>query len=175
MDKRVKFDFEIRFTNGGGIQGQDFRLDIEGDDISDDELAGYIVKDMRLLMVGDVRILNKEIITEKHKRQPEENQSKSQFLYYLQPTRLAMLTEGPTSEEAETVSRHFAYLKDLTENGVMILMGRTQNNDESTFGIAIFEAEDEAAARRIMENDPAVAGGVMRATLYPYKVALMRR
>lgn len=173
MDKRVKFDFEIDFTNGGGIQGQDFRLDIDGDDISDNELAEYIVKDMRLLMVGEVRILNKEIITEKHKRQPKEN--KSQFLYYLQPTRLGMLTEGPTAEEAETVSRHFAYLKDLTEKGVMILMGRTQNNDENTFGIAIFEAEDESAARRIMENDPAVAGGVMRATLYPYKVALMRK
>jgi hypothetical protein len=68
MDKRVKFDFEIDFTNGGGIQGQGFRLDIEGDDISDQELAEYIVKDMRLLMVGEVRILNKEIVIEKHKR-----------------------------------------------------------------------------------------------------------
>ena len=53
---------------GGGIQGQGFRLDIEGDDISDQELAEYIVKDMRLLMVGEVRILNKEIVIEKHKR-----------------------------------------------------------------------------------------------------------
>jgi len=70
MPKRVKFDFEIDFTNGGGIQGQDFRLDIDGDDISDQELTDYIVKDMRLLMVGQVRILNKEIITEAHKRQP---------------------------------------------------------------------------------------------------------
>ncbi len=68
MDKRVKFDFEIDFINGGGIQGQGFRLDIEGDDISDQELAEYIVKDMRLLMVAEVRILNKEIIIEKHKR-----------------------------------------------------------------------------------------------------------
>ena len=68
--KRVKFDFEIDFTNGGGIQGQDFRLDIAGDDIADQALADYIVEDMRLLMVGGVRILNKEIITEPHKRQP---------------------------------------------------------------------------------------------------------
>jgi len=72
MDKRVQFDFEIDFSNGGGIQGQDFRLDIEGDDISDDELAKYIVEDMRLLMVGEVRILNKQIINEKHKRQPDK-------------------------------------------------------------------------------------------------------
>src|SRR4030095_452557 len=171
MDKRVKFDFEIDFTNGGGIQGQDFRLDIDGDDISDSELAEYIVKDMRLLMVGDIRILNKEIIEEKHKRKPTENKAKPQFIYVLKPTRLEMLTEGPTPEEAETVSRHFAYLKDLTERGVMILVGRTQNKDENTFGIAIFEAEDEAAARQIMENDPAIIGDVMNATLYPYKVA----
>ena len=68
MDKRVQFDFEIDFTNSGGIQGQGFRLDIEGDDISDEELADYIVRDMRLLMVGNVRILNKQIIEEKHKR-----------------------------------------------------------------------------------------------------------
>ncbi len=67
-DRRVKFDFEVDFPNGGGIQGQDFRLDIEGDDISDEGLADYIVRDMRLLMVGEVRILNKEIISERHKR-----------------------------------------------------------------------------------------------------------
>ena len=72
MTKRVKFDFEIDFSNGGGIQGQDFRLDIEGDDISDKELAEYIVRDMRLLMVGEVRILNKQIIEEKHKRQSDD-------------------------------------------------------------------------------------------------------
>jgi arylformamidase len=77
MNKRVKFDFEVDFTNGGGIQGQDFRLDIAGDDISDQELADYIVKDMRLLMAGEVRILNKEIIAEKHKRPSEDPSSDS--------------------------------------------------------------------------------------------------
>ncbi len=68
MTKRVKFDFEIDFTNGGGIQGQDFRLDIDGDDIEDKVLADTIVDDMHLLMVGEVRIRNKEIINEAHKR-----------------------------------------------------------------------------------------------------------
>ncbi len=98
-----------------------------------------------------------------------------QWLYLLRPSRLEMVTGTPTPEEIETVSRHFAYLKDLTEKGVTILMGRTQNNDEDTLGIVIFEAEDESAARMIMENDPAVRGGVMRAVLYPYQIALMRR
>jgi hypothetical protein len=98
-----------------------------------------------------------------------------QWLYLLKPTCLGMVTEGPTPEEAETVSRHFSYLEDLTEKGVMILVGRTQNRDEATFGIVIFEAEDESAARMIMEADPAVRTGVMRADLYPYQIALMRK
>jgi len=68
-DKRVVFDFDIAFTNGGGIQGQDFRLDIDGDTIDDKALADYIVHDMQLLMVGEVKILNKYYIEEKHKRQ----------------------------------------------------------------------------------------------------------
>jgi len=67
-DRRVKFDFEVDFSNGGGLQGQDFRLDIEGEDISEEELARYVVEDMRLLMVEEVRILNKLIIDEEHKR-----------------------------------------------------------------------------------------------------------
>ena len=67
-DHRVQFDFEIGFSNGGGIQGQGFRLDIDGDDVSDEQLAAAIVRDLGLLMVGEVRILNKQIVREPHKR-----------------------------------------------------------------------------------------------------------
>ena len=67
-DKRVVFDFEIEFSNGGGLQGQGFRLDIDGDDIADDALADYIVRDLRLLMAERVRILRKAVIVEAHKR-----------------------------------------------------------------------------------------------------------
>jgi quercetin dioxygenase-like cupin family protein len=67
-DHRVVFDFEAEFENGGGIQGQDFRLDIHGSDISDEELAEAIVHDMRLLLVKEVRILKKKIVEEPHKR-----------------------------------------------------------------------------------------------------------
>lgn len=71
MEKRVQFDFALEFTNGGGLQGQGFRLDLAEEDISDQELADYLVKDMRLLMVGKVHILNKQIIQEAHKRPSE--------------------------------------------------------------------------------------------------------
>jgi hypothetical protein len=39
MEKRVLFDFEIYFSNGGSLKGEGFRLDIHGDDISDTALA----------------------------------------------------------------------------------------------------------------------------------------
>jgi len=68
MQKRVVFDFEIDFSNGGGLRGQDFRLDIEGDDIPDAELADCIVDDMRLLMVARVRILRRRVFVEAHRR-----------------------------------------------------------------------------------------------------------
>lgn len=86
MQKRVKFDFEIYFTNGGNIKGEDFRLDIEGDQISDKELADYIVADLRLLMVGQTKILNKVIFEEAHKREPVNQDTDSSLLIDLSHT-----------------------------------------------------------------------------------------
>ena len=95
------------------------------------------------------------------------------YLYKVQPTRLEMLTQGPTPPEAELVSHHFDYLENLTEQGVAVLVGRTLTTDEYTFGIVIFKATSEEAAHDVMNNDPAVKNGVMRATLYPFRIVLM--
>ena len=86
MDKRVQFDFEIYFTNGGSIKGQDFRLDIAGDDITDKELASYIIADLQLLMVGETKILNKKIIEETHKRKPVTTATEKDILIDLSHT-----------------------------------------------------------------------------------------
>lgn len=98
-----------------------------------------------------------------------------EYLYLLRPARLEMVTEGPTPEEEAIIARHFDYLKSLAERGVMVLFGRTQNKDADTFGIAIFRAESDQAAQRIMAGDPAVQAGVMTARLFPYRIALMAR
>jgi uncharacterized protein YciI len=102
-----------------------------------------------------------------------ENKPEKQFLYKLHATRADMLKTGPTKEEGAVVEEHFEYLKNLTREGAAILVGRTLTTDESAFGITIFRAESEEAAREIMNNDPAVKKGVMRATLFPFRVALM--
>jgi len=101
-----------------------------------------------------------------------EKEAEKQFLYRVQASRHDILRTGPTAEEAAIVQEHFEYLKELTRKGVVILVGRTLTTDESAFGIAIFRAESEEAARSIMSNDPAVKKGVMRATLFPFRVAL---
>ena len=96
-----------------------------------------------------------------------------QYLYTIQPTRAEMLTEGPTTEEAAVVTEHFNYLQELTAAGVVILAGRTLNSDPSSFGLVIFNADSVTKAEEIMNGDPAVIRGVMRARLYPYSIALM--
>lgn len=72
MQHRAVFDFEIAFSNGGGLQGQDFRLDIDGADISDRQLGELLVRDLDLLMVARIRILRKAIVAEPHKRIRDE-------------------------------------------------------------------------------------------------------
>ena len=95
-----------------------------------------------------------------------------EYLYKIQPVRPEMLTEGPTPFEQQTMSDHFERLKELMVKGVVILAGRTQNTDYSSFGIVLFNAETIEAAREIMLNDPAVKNKVFRAELFPYKMAL---
>lgn len=96
-----------------------------------------------------------------------------QYLYRIQPVRPAMLTDSPTPEEQSATSDHFNYLKDLMAKGVVILAGRTLNTDYSSFGIVIFNAESDEQAREIACNDPAVQRRVMRAEVYPYRIALV--
>ena len=83
-----------------------------------------------------------------------------------------MLTKGANESESRIISDHFNYLKQLTENGVVILAGRTQTTDYSSFGIVLLKAETIEAARQIMLDDPAVKNSVFRAELYPYKTSL---
>ena len=94
-----------------------------------------------------------------------------QFIYFLRPKRLEMLTKGPTAEEARVQAEHGNYLEGLAARGVAMLAGRTTNNDETTVGIVILNAPDEVAAQRIMEADPFVKTSLMNATLFPFRVA----
>ncbi len=97
----------------------------------------------------------------------------SVFLYKIQPVRPAMLSEGSSAEEERILGEHFNYLESLTHAGVVHLAGRTLTTDYGSFGIILFSAESEEAARRVVQDHPAVAQRVMRAELYPFRIALL--
>ena len=95
------------------------------------------------------------------------------YLYTLHPKRLAMLTEGATPEEQMTAARHWLYSQELLNRGVIVFAGRTLTRDESSFATCVIRAESDEAARKIMEDDPAVVGGVFSAKLFRFQPMLM--
>lgn len=96
----------------------------------------------------------------------------AEFLYRLRLVRPDMLDDGGTREEQAAVADHFAYLQKLHGEGVVRFAGRTTTDHERTFGIVVLDADGDAAAQRVMNEDPAVLRGLMRATLYPFRTAL---
>ncbi len=99
------------------------------------------------------------------------SQSSSQFIYVLKAARLQMLTDAATPQENEILTQHVEHLQALARRDVVLLAGRSQTADADTFGIVILRAPSQAAAAELMASDPAVAQGVMTATLFPYQVA----
>jgi uncharacterized protein YciI len=101
-------------------------------------------------------------------------QEQKQFIYTIQPLRPALATDPDAWTEAERriAEQHFAYLKKVTEQDIVLLAGRSP--DGIGPAIVVFEAPSEDQARRFMESDPFVASGLMRGSLHPFRAALVR-
>jgi len=84
-----------------------------------------------------------------------------------------MLTEGPTAEEQALAGAHWQYSIDLLKRGVLVFGGRTMVRDNSSFAQVVVRAASMEEARAIVERDPAVAGGVFHAELFPFQPMLM--
>lgn len=98
-----------------------------------------------------------------------------QFLYAFGPGPRPELATNPdawTTEDEEVGAAHFAYLTRATDDGIVILAGRSQ--DGIGPAIVIFEAASEDSARSFMEQDPFLVSGLFTASLHPFNTALMR-
>ena len=95
----------------------------------------------------------------------------SEWIYFLHPPR-DDFAATMTPEERQVWKAHFERLQRLMAEGVMILAGPTLGRTST--GITIFGADDEDQARRIMEEDPVIAGGFARGELRPFRVSLLR-
>lgn len=97
------------------------------------------------------------------------------YIYVLRPLPRLQEQKNWTERDNLAVSEHFTRLQQATLEGTVLLAGRTDESLDKTFGIVVFEAADDAAAKEFMDTDPAIVGGVMSATLHPYSVALLRK
>ena len=95
----------------------------------------------------------------------------SEWIYFIHPPR-SDFAATMTEEERDVWGVHFERFERMLAEGSIILVGPTLGSTNT--GIAIFEAPDEDAARRIMDEDPVIAGGFARGELRPFRVSLMR-
>jgi uncharacterized protein YciI len=95
----------------------------------------------------------------------------SEWIYFIHPPR-ENFAATMTDEEKRVWGVHFERLQRLLQEGVLILAGPTLGPKNT--GIAVFEAPDEPAAKRIMNEDPIIAGGFATGELRPFKAALLR-
>jgi len=94
-----------------------------------------------------------------------------EWIYFIHPPR-DDFAATMTNEEDAVWGVHFDRFKPQLGEGTIILVGPTLGSKNT--GIAILEAPDEETARRIMDEDPVIAGGFARGELRPFRVSLMR-
>jgi uncharacterized protein YciI len=95
----------------------------------------------------------------------------SEWIYFIHPPR-ENFAATMTDAERDVWATHFARLQRLLAEGTLILAGPTLG--QTNTGIAVIDAPDEAAARRLMDEDPAIASGIARGELRPMRVSLLR-
>ena len=102
---------------------------------------------------------------------PEPGKQK-EFIYVLKLVPRLYDNKNWTKEDNAALDRHFTRFQEAAKSGQLILAGRTKEPGDKTFGIAIFTASDDAAAKEFMESDPAVVAKLMTAELHPFYVAV---
>jgi uncharacterized protein YciI len=94
-----------------------------------------------------------------------------QWVYFIHAPR-ENFAATMTADERAVWDVHAERLQRLLDEGTLVLAGPTLGPTNT--GIAIVEAPDEAAAQRLMDEDPAIASGIARGELRPFMVAFLR-
>jgi uncharacterized protein YciI len=94
-----------------------------------------------------------------------------EWIYFIHPPR-ENFAATMTDDERRVWGEHAALLQRRLEEGSLILAGPTLGAVNT--GICVFEAADEAAARRYMAEDPTIASGFARGELRPFRAAFIR-
>jgi uncharacterized protein YciI len=95
----------------------------------------------------------------------------AEWIYFIHPPRDDFAATMSDAERAVWAT-HFERLQLLLAEGTLVLAGPTLGSINT--GIAVIEAANEAEARRLMEEDPAIASGIASGELRPFRVSLLR-
>jgi uncharacterized protein YciI len=95
----------------------------------------------------------------------------AEWIYFIHPPRESFAATMSDAERAVWAT-HFERLQRLLAEGTLIMAGPTLGTINT--GIAVIETADEAEARRLMEEDPAIASGIATGELRPFRVSLLR-
>jgi uncharacterized protein YciI len=99
----------------------------------------------------------------------------TQFAGVFKAVRVDFVKNGPRAEDMPYLQQHVKYWLPLTDQGVCLAVGHTLNHDETAFGIAVVKADSEAAARKIMEDDPIVRAGILTVTVFPFEGVISKK
>jgi uncharacterized protein YciI len=86
---------------------------------------------------------------------------------------MAILTNGPirSQDSLESVRLQRAHLDNinrLASEGKLVLAGPFLDPNHSWRGLYVFDVEDTASARKLVETDPAIQNGRLKMELHPW-------
>jgi hypothetical protein len=75
-----------------------------------------------------------------------------------------------TAEEREIMNRHVIYWSELAKRGIAIVFGPVMD-PQGVYGIGVYQVQDEAEVRSLLERDP--ANGLLRFEALPMARAIV--
>jgi uncharacterized protein YciI len=95
----------------------------------------------------------------------------SEWVYFIHAPR-ENFAETMTEEEQRVWGEHAERLQRMLDDGTLILAGPTLGPVNT--GICVFEAPDEDAAMRVMEEDPTISSGLASGELRAFRASFLR-
>ncbi|MFC1898518.1 YciI family protein [Candidatus Cloacimonadota bacterium] len=91
---------------------------------------------------------------------------------------ISIMRPGPnikSGQHDELIGKHCDYLEEYFAKKVVIFAGPSWEQNEDHFAIVVLETENKQEAQNIMNNNPAVAAGILTSYITEFEVFLERK
>lgn len=90
---------------------------------------------------------------------------------------ISIMRPGPnvnSEQHDDLINKHCEYLEEYFEKNIVIFAGPSWEENEDHFAIVVLEAENKEAAKKIMDNNPAVSAQVLTSHVTEFIIFLER-